>query len=63
MLQVFTGVSKVERRREISDKHRHPKNPDNKADKTNRQKKLKMKKVLDKETKLVYKSASSEIVN
>src|ERR1700730_13741936 len=38
MLQVFTGVSKVERRKKIAVKHLH-RNSDNEANKTNRQQK------------------------
>jgi hypothetical protein len=60
MLQAFTGVSKVERAKKFlsnvsieifGQQSQQSKSP------------TKMKKVLDKETKLVYKSGSSEIVN
>jgi hypothetical protein len=64
MLQAFTGVSKVEKAQRNLCQTSPSKNSDNKAKKTNRQQKMtKVKKVLDKETKLVYESASSKIMN
>src|SRR5437667_9658281 len=62
-----TGVYrrvKSRKRRETNFCQTSPsKNSDNKTKQTNRQQNEKMKKVLDKETKLMYKSASSKIMN
>jgi len=60
MLQAFTGVSKVEKAQRNLCQTSPSKNSGNK---TNKQIANKMKKILDKETKLLYKSASSKIMN
>jgi hypothetical protein len=63
MLQAFTGMSKSRKGAKQSLSHLHRKIRTTKPTKQIADKNEKMKKVIDKETELVYESASFKVMN